>query len=230
MTVEPHYTELITLDQEQGRQQFGLMSSEVWHRDPARLPMLLSRYKFVARMLTGCATALEVGCADGFGSRLVRQTVPTLVASDLDPLFIADARANTDNTWPITFVTHDMLTQPFDGTFDAAYALDVLEHIHPNQQHTFLHNMSRSITAAGVCIIGMPSLESQQHASPLSKAAHVNCQTGEQLRATLSAHFRNVFLFSMNDEMVHTGFTPMAHYLIGVCASPRSPGSSIRVP
>jgi hypothetical protein len=27
-----------------------------------------------------------------------------------------------------------------------------------------------------------------------------------------------VFLFSMNDEVVHTGFYPMAHYLFAVCA------------
>ena len=27
-------------------------------------------------------------------------------------------------------------------------------------------------------------------------------------------YFENSFLFSMNDEVVHTGFGPMAHYLI----------------
>jgi hypothetical protein len=28
-------------------------------------------------------------------------------------------------------------------------------------------------------------------------------------------------MFSMNDEVVHTGFGPMAHYLIALCAGPR---------
>jgi hypothetical protein len=31
-------------------------------------------------------------------------------------------------------------------------------------------------------------------------------------------YFHNVFVFSMNDEVVHTGYYPMAHYLFAVCA------------
>lgn len=32
----------------------------------------------------------------------------------------------------------------------------------------------------------------------------------------MGSYFENVIIFSMNDEVVHTGFTPMAHYLLGV--------------
>ena len=28
--------------------------------------------------------------------------------------------------------------------------------------------------------------------------------------------FHNVFIFSMNDEVVHTGYAPMAHYLLAL--------------
>jgi len=38
----------------------------------------------------------------------------------------------------------------------------------------------------------------------------------------MERHFENVFLFSMNDEVVHTGFTPLAHYLFALCVGPRS--------
>ena len=55
-------------------------------------------------------------------------------------------------------------------------------------------------------IIGTPSLESQAYASPPSKAGHINCKSGDELKALLSSYFHNVFLFSMNDEVVHTGF------------------------
>jgi hypothetical protein len=74
----------------------------------------------------------------------------------------------------------------------------------------------------GIAVFGMPSLESQKFASKASREGHVNCQTGEQLRTTLGRHFARVFMFSMNDEVVHTGFFPMAHYLIGVCVSPKA--------
>ena len=37
----------------------------------------------------------------------------------------------------------------------------------------------------------------------------------------LEKYFKNVFLFSMNDEVVHTGFSKMAHYLICLCVGAR---------
>lgn len=70
-------------------------------------------------------------------------------------------------------------------------------------------------------IIGMPSHESQAYASPQSKAGHVNCKSGKDLKALMRHYFNQVFLFSMNDEVVHTGFYPMAHYLIAVCCGKR---------
>jgi len=45
----------------------------------------------------------------------------------------------------------------------------------------------------------------------------VNCKSGPQLKSLLQNYFEHVFLFSMNDEVVHTGYYPMAHYLIAVC-------------
>jgi hypothetical protein len=34
----------------------------------------------------------------------------------------------------------------------------------------------------------------------------------------MERHFHSVFMFSMNDETVHTGYHSMAHYLIAVAA------------
>ena len=73
----------------------------------------------------------------------------------------------------------------------------------------------------GIAIIGMPSLESQKYASEASKIGHVNCKKSEDLKTTLMQHFENVFMFSMNDEVVHTGFYRMANYILAVCVSPR---------
>jgi hypothetical protein len=39
-----------------------------------------------------------------------------------------------------------------------------------------------------------------------------------ELKKTMQQFFHNVFMFSMNDEVVHTGYHPMAHYLLAVCA------------
>ena len=77
--------------------------------------------------------------------------------------------------------------------------------------------MLLSLDENGIMIVGMPSLESQAYASPQSKAGHVNCKSGDDMKTLLNRYFHNVFLFSMNDEMVHTGFSPMAHYLMALC-------------
>ena len=97
-----------------------------------------------------------------------------------------------------------------------------LKHIPAQREETFIANVLASLAAHGVLIVGMPSLESQAHASPQSKEGHVNCKSGPELKALLEQYFSTVFLFSMNDEVVHTGFGPMAHYLIAMCVTPRN--------
>jgi hypothetical protein len=77
--------------------------------------------------------------------------------------------------------------------------------------------MQASVHPRGVVILGTPSLESQKYASPQSRQGHVNCKTAAQLKAFLSRHFRHVFLFSMNDEVVHTGFPSLSHYNFALC-------------
>ena len=219
-TKEPQYSHCLDIDRN-GRTPLGLRSNQVWHDDPKRLGFLMARYKFVAKMCSGMDRVLEVGCADAFGSRIVAQEVNVVTASDFDPLFIEDVRSRMDPDWPMEAVTHDMLSGPLDRGFDCAYAVDVIEHIAVADEDRFIRNMADSLGAHGVCIIGSPSLESQAYASPLSKSGHVNCKTGAGLKGLMSRHFNNVFMFSMNDEVVHTGFQPMAHYLFALCCSKR---------
>jgi 2-polyprenyl-3-methyl-5-hydroxy-6-metoxy-1,4-benzoquinol methylase len=216
-TKEPQYQDMIEQAQAQGLESLGLMTSYAWTDDPKRLTFTLSRYKFVAKMFAGRAHVLEVGCADAFGARIVRQEVERVTAVDFDPLFIADAKRRMNPKWPFELFVHDLLAGPVPGEFDGIFALDVLEHINPDREHHFLSNMLVSLSPHGAMILGMPSLESQEHASPQSKAGHVNCKSMPVLKTLLQQYFHNVFTFSMNDEIVHTGYHKMAHYLFALC-------------
>ena len=67
------------------------MSGWVWIDDPKRLAFTLARYKFVSKMFAGLDRVLEVGCADGFGSRIVAQAVGKLTAVDFDAKLLESA-------------------------------------------------------------------------------------------------------------------------------------------
>jgi 2-polyprenyl-3-methyl-5-hydroxy-6-metoxy-1,4-benzoquinol methylase len=202
--------------------RLGLMSNQCWHDDPRRLLFSMSRYKFVSKMFNGRKNVLEIGCGDGFLSRIVRQTVERLTITDYDPLFINEFKAAVDPAWPIEAKTYDILNGPLPGGFDAAYSLDVLEHIEAEREDLFVGNIAASLSEGGAFIVGMPSLESQEYASPLSKAGHINCKTGPDLKSTMERHFDQVFIFSMNDEVVHTGYEKMAHYLMALCCGKKT--------
>jgi 2-polyprenyl-3-methyl-5-hydroxy-6-metoxy-1,4-benzoquinol methylase len=222
-TREPQYQFEVELAQRHGLARFGIMSNQTWRDDPRRLLFVLSRYKFVAKMLSGKRRVLEVGCADAFGTRLVMQEVASVTAIDFDSLFIQDAveRMKTDS-WECDCRVHDILEGPIAEDFDAAYSLDVFEHIPPADEDRFVRHLAESIGPNGVVIIGSPSLQSQAYASAGSKEGHVNCKDGKDLKRVLERRFENVFLFAMNDEVVHTGFHPMAHYLFTLCTGPKS--------
>jgi len=217
-TVEPQYERTLEIRRQQGLTPLGLMSNQTWHDDPRRLVFVLARYKFVAKMLSGKKRVLEVGCADAFGTRIVLQEVGEICAIDFDPVFVQDVHARMETRWQFECKVHDMLAAPVGGQpFDAAYAMDVLEHIAPPDEHRFMQNIADSLAPQGVAIIGSPSLQSQAYASAPSKAGHVNCKDGQDMKELMENYFHNVFLFSMSDEVVHTGFHKMAHYLITLC-------------
>jgi 2-polyprenyl-3-methyl-5-hydroxy-6-metoxy-1,4-benzoquinol methylase len=216
-TREPQYNRCLEIKKKQGLTPLGLMTNQVWEDDPRRLTFLLARYKFVSKMLSGKKFVGELGCGDAFGTRIVMQSTEKVVTYDFDPLFVEDIRQRRSERWPVEVHFHDILEAPLPNKHDGIYSLDVIEHIPRVEEHSYLNNLCDSLTDDGVLIIGSPSLESQTYASPPSKEGHVNCKSGEELKALLKNYFENVFLFSMNDEVVHTGFTPMAHYLFAVC-------------
>jgi 2-polyprenyl-3-methyl-5-hydroxy-6-metoxy-1,4-benzoquinol methylase len=216
-TKDPVNQIIIELEEKIGLSKLGIMNNQVWNDDPKRLLFTISRYKFVSKMFTGFENVIEIGCGDGFCSRIVRQEVKNLTITDYDPLFIEKFKEISSERWPISARVHNILEEPTKEKYDGLYSLDVMEHISKDNEDLYLTNITKSLKEHGVAIIGMPSLESQSYASEASKAGHINCKSGKEFKDILKKYFKNVFVFSMNDEIIHTGFYPMAHYIIGVC-------------
>jgi len=207
-----------------GETKLGLASSYVWQNDPRRLFISLSRYKFVSKMLEGKKNVLEIG-GDSFRNRLVKQVVTKLTVIDPKKEKIKEAKKKNSKTYKVNYHVHDILKKPFhtrDKNFDGVYALDVLNSIEKKSENLFIKNSIYNLKNDGVYIAGMPSLESKKYASKISKLVHVNCKSGDQFKKLFEKYFYNVFLFSMNDEVVHTGFFKMAHYIIVLCTGKKN--------
>jgi 2-polyprenyl-3-methyl-5-hydroxy-6-metoxy-1,4-benzoquinol methylase len=221
-TKEPQYDITLTELEKRGPFPMGPVASYIYRGDTRRLGILLSRYKFCSKMLAGKASAVEIGCGDGFGMKVVLQTVKRVDGVDFDPVFTGwcedQARREGFNS---RFQTLDLTKKAPAGAYEAAYSLDVIEHIPEKLERRFVGNICKALTKDAVCIIGTPNITAHEHASPPSRAGHINLKSADTLRALLSRYFENVFIFSMNDEVVHTGFHPMAHYLFAVCAGLR---------
>ena len=200
----------------------GKNTSAILKRDPKLIGFTASKHKFVGKMLASKSPVLEIGCMDGFGSAIVASFVKQLIAIDFYKSHIDDARNRVSKHYTnIDFQGHDILDGAIAKDFGGAFSLDVLEHIDPGQEVLYMENILGSLSDDGVFIVGMPSLESQAYASDINKFSHINCKTALELFDFTSKFFANVFPFGMNDEVLHTGFEPMCHYIINVCCGPR---------
>jgi len=181
----------------------------------------LARYKFAARMLPQDRTIklLEVGCSEGIGTLLLAERGHEVLGIDLDAEAVAHANKVLKKP-NVKFESRDFIGQKL-GKFDALVSLDVIEHIEPKDEDAFMDSIRANLTPEGMCIIGTPNDTASQYASPASQIGHINMYTAERLTATLRRHFVHVFPFGMNDEVVHTGFYPMCHYLVFIACMPR---------
>jgi 2-polyprenyl-3-methyl-5-hydroxy-6-metoxy-1,4-benzoquinol methylase len=201
------------------RLELGAYFSFIARKTPRRLLHLLSYYKFAARMIGAGGRTLDVGCSEGLGTIILAEQARECIGVDLDRAAIDHANA-TIATDKLSFQCVDALEVTL-GRFDAVTSFDVIEHIFPDNAARFLARLTDNLNDDGILIIGTPNITSDQYASAHTKEGHVNLYSQDRLRGALAEHFARVFMFSANDEMVHTGFGPMAHYLIGLGVVPK---------
>ncbi|CUW38015.1 Putative methyltransferase [Magnetospirillum sp. XM-1] len=191
--------------------------------DPKRLGFVLARYKFCSKMLAGKERVLEIGCGEGFALPVVADTVGHVTAIDMEPRLIEGCRRRLRFLKNVDFLTVDFASSYVaEQKFDAAYSMDVFEHVRPELESVYLDNLVNNLKDDGVAIIGVPNITAEKYASESSRMGHINLKDSGALVATMSRYFENVFLFGMNDETLHTGYSPMAHYLIVLCAGKKA--------
>lgn len=195
--------------------QLGRYASYWFYKTPRRMLHCLSYYKFAVKMIGSQKRVLDVGCNEGLGTYVIAKECGFARGIDFDEAAIATARQNFSDK-NIEFDQEDFLSAAPSQKWDAITSFDVIEHIYPQNVDLFWKGLVSQLTPEGLVVIGTPSLISQQFASEISKKGHVNVYTAERLEEEMRKYFTHVFLFAAHDEVVHTGYLPLAHYLIAV--------------
>ena len=186
---------------------------------PRHLLFTLSRYKFVAKMLPEDEKikVLELGCSEGLGTLMLAENAGHVTGVDFDADAISYAQdvLTQYDRCNVSFVHSNFLGE-FFGNFRSVISLDVIEHISQSDEDKFMQTICDNLAEDGFCCIGTPNITASQYASEPSKKGHVNLFDAPRLKRLLGQYFENVFLFGMNDEVVHTGFYPMSHYLMAL--------------
>lgn len=185
-----------------------------FRNDPKRLAFVLSRYKFCAKIACRNATILELGCSSGIGATILGEQAVNYTGVDLDEQALRTAQASFSPP-KYTFLFDDFMGKVY-GRFKTVISLDVVEHIHPEHEELYFQTVINNLDQDGICVIGTPNITASAYASEYSKLGHVNLYSQDRLVSVLKKYFHQVLAFGMNDEMMHTGYAAMAHYLLCV--------------
>lgn len=184
-------------------------------KDPKHILFSLSRYKSAGRLLPldRSATVLELGCSEGIGTLILAQHAVSVLGVDFDAEAIRHAEPLLQSPFKLTFKCDDFIGKKY-GTFDAVVSLDVIEHIEPDVESRFMETITTNLHDRGMCVIGTPNISASEYSSPASRLGHVNLFSVNRLYELARQYFHNVIVFGMNDEVMHTGFYQMCHYII----------------
>jgi len=186
--------------------------------DPKHMSFVLSRYKFCAKMLEGKDVVMEIGSGDGFGLPIIAQAVKKVYAVDWDKRLLKGNAKRLRHLQNVEYMFVDVNKNSPDVKVDGIYLIDVIEHVEPEKEKAFLANVLKCLKPDGVMIIGTPNITASKYATPRSEIQHINLKSPQTLRELVGRYFKNVFMFGMNDEVLHTGYAPMCHYLWAIGA------------
>ena len=181
---------------------------------------ILARYKFALKMMANRKNlkVLDLGCNDGLGDLMILQNChcEQVIGVDFDKDAIRWANENLKQD-KLSFVQGNFMGMdifPLGG--DCVLSMDVIEHIPVEQEDMYFQTVCRNLKDDGFAVIGTPNVTMVPYSSPWNKIAHINNYDQKRLYDAMSRYFENVFIFGMNDEVLHTGMYPMTCYIMAL--------------
>jgi len=185
-----------------------------------QLLVRLARYKFVAKQLKKTDRVFEIGSGAGLGAQFLAQHCASVKGIEFKDDEIA--RANSiKRRKNVEFMKGDFFLMDPKEKYDVIVNLDVIEHMPEDVGEKLIAKTTQHISKNGMMIIGTPSIYSFPYQGARSQAAHIKCYDQQELLKIVDRHYGRTMVFSMNDEIVHTGFAKLAWYYFIVAFYPK---------
>ena len=162
---------------------------------------------------------IDVGCGHGLGSVFLSKYANSVTGADQDKELVNTNNSNYKKIKNLQFKEFDLLkpSKSFLNEFDVVVSMDVIEHFTKRKIDTVVDSYYNLLNSDGFAIIGTPNIASRPYASQRRLDTHPFEFTRDEFEETLLKKFKNVFIFSMTDEVVSTSFPNMAWYFVAIC-------------
>lgn len=178
----------------------------------------LARYKFAARLLEKHHHVIDAGGGSGLGAVFLSKFCKQVTSIDFDADLVAHNQKEYSEIKNLEFKNLNLLKVPKNfPKYDALVSMDVIEHFPYKDIPKVAQNYVSLLKPGGFAVIGTPSANSQPYASQRRLDIHFHEFKPKEYKDFLSKYFKNVFLFSMTDEVVSLSFPEMAWYLMALC-------------
>ena len=191
----------------------------VFNENPLDFFIILARYKFGTRFIKKNHKVIDVGCGHGLGSVFLSKYAKEITGVDLDKDLVETNNSNYKKIKNLQFKEFDLLkpSKSFVNKFDVVVSMDVIEHFKKQKLGKVVDSYYNLLNSDGFAIIGTPNIASRPYASQRRLDTHEFEFTRDEFEKTLLKKFKNVFIFSMTDEVVSTSFPNMAWFFIAIC-------------
>ena len=114
----------------------------------------LGRYYFASNLLKNCEKVLDIACADGYGTKILSESVDYVVGIDRNEKYlnVAKTKYDSDN---IEYKCIDVDEETVLDKYDGIVCFETLEHL--KYPERLLHNLYNILDKDGVMILSIPN-------------------------------------------------------------------------
>lgn len=199
-------------------QKKNYMGQNKWTlENPLMTTIKYARYKFISKMITKNDVVLDVGCGTGVSSLFYAQNSKKVIGIDLlSDLIEVTNKKNLTLIKGDIFKTSIALLKKKKISFISCN--DFIEHFSEKNGLKLIKKFSDLLPKkGGTLIIGTPSIYSKKFRAKHNKKQHLHEYDPIELKTKCLKYFPRVFLFSMNDEVINTGFHKLSWFTFAIC-------------